>query len=94
MLVEIAINGSEKVFAVIYRHPHTTVRDVNAEFESSLEMLTDNKESYYICGDFNIDLLQTETNEIVKNYADTLYSLGCIPQIKYPTRIELLVQHS
>jgi len=50
-------------------------------------MLTENKESYCICDDFNIDLLQTETNKVVKNYVNTLYILGCVPQIKYPTRI-------
>jgi len=50
-------------------------------------MLIEHKVDYYICGDINIDLLQSETYANVKNYADTLFSLGCTPQINHLTRI-------
>ena len=43
--------------------------------------------TYYICGDTNINLLQNETNYDIKNYSDMLFSLGCLPLVKFPTRI-------
>jgi len=58
--VKIDINGTEKVFAVTYRHPHPQIKDFLMCFESSIAMLIEHKVDYYICGDINIDLLQSE----------------------------------
>ena len=37
--------------------------------------------------DFNIDLLQSDTKTMIKNYSAMLFSLGCLPLIKCLTRI-------
>ena len=44
---------------------------------------------FYLVGDFNIDLLQSHCNQIIKTYADNLlgYSVKCY--INKPTRISL-----
>ena len=49
--------------------------------------LSNSKSEFYILGDFNIDLLQTTNNCVIKNYADNLvgYSIKCT--INKPTRI-------
>ena len=41
----------------------------------------------YVCGDFNIDLLQSDKNNYISNFLDHLYSMGLHPLITRPTRI-------
>ena len=41
--------------------------------------MSDKKMEFYLMGDFNIDLLQSHCNQIIKIYADNLlgYSIKC-----------------
>ena len=61
--------------------------------EKAIEILNKRK-VMYLCEDFNIDLLQSDTKTMVKNYSDMLFSL---PLIKYSTRIPhssaILIDH-
>ena len=84
--VKIRLNNTEKVFSVLYRHPNSKLSDFQS-FEKAIEILNKQKLIYYLCGDFNIDLLQSDTKTMIKNYSDILFSLGCLPLTKYPTRI-------
>ena len=85
--VKINSNKTEKLFAVLYRHPGSNISEYHSSFETSLESLNQHKLQYYVCGDMNIDLLQCKLKASVKNYKEMLVSLGCLPLIKYPTRI-------
>ena len=40
-----------------------------------------------MCGDLNIDLLQSDKNNSTSNFIDNLYSIGLHPLITRPTRI-------
>ena len=42
---------------------------------------------YYIGGDFNADLLKSNSDINIKDFMNLTYSLGCIPLITQPTRI-------
>ena len=42
---------------------------------------------YYIGGDFNADLLKSNSDISIKDFMNLTYSLGCIPLITHPTRI-------
>ena len=42
---------------------------------------------YYIGGDFNADLLKSNSDTKIKGFMSLTYSLGCIPLITHPTRI-------
>ena len=75
------------IVGVLYRHPKQNLIQFLHTFETVMEKLNSSKETYYISGDFNIDLIQNEKNNSIKNYTDMIYSLGCIPLIHYPTRI-------
>ena len=70
------------IVGAVYRHPKQELCKFSERFEKILSILNDKKEIYYICGDFNINLLLRETNQLIKNY-----SYGCIPLITHPTRI-------
>ena len=41
----------------------------------------------YVCGDFNVDLLQYDKHRDTNNFIDQLYSLELHPLITRPTRI-------
>ena len=86
MWIKINMNHSTKVFSVLYRHPKSNLVQFSESLENSLTILKQ-KLTYYISGDTKIDLLQNETNNNIKNYSDMLFSLGCLPLIKFPTRI-------
>ena len=85
--VKIQLNNKEKVFSGLYRHPNSKLSDFQSFFEKTIKILNKQKLIYYLCEDFNIDLLQRDTKTMVKNYSDILFSLGCLPLIKYPARI-------
>ena len=40
-----------------------------------------------MCGDFNIDLLKHESHKTIKQFLDTMHSLGLYPLIDKPTKI-------
>ena len=87
MWIKINMNHSTKVFSVLYRHPKSNLVQFSESLENSLTILNKQKLTYYISGDTNINLLQNETNNNIKNYSDMLFSLGCLPLVKFPTRI-------
>ena len=41
----------------------------------------------FVCGDFNINILQHESEDSVRQFLDSMYSLGLYPLISKPTRI-------
>ena len=46
------------------------------------------KKGCYICGDFNINLLDINSNQHVKEYFELTCSKGFFPRITLPTRIQ------
>ena len=78
-------HGKKCVIGVIYRHPKQNLNRFHLSFEKVLELLSCKNVTYYIGGDFNINLLQNENK--VKGYIDMTYSLGAIPLITHPTRV-------
>ena len=78
-------NGKKALICCIYRAPKTDLEQLN-EFISNCCQNTRNK-TVYLCGDFNIDLLQYDTNNVTNNFIDHLYSFGLHPLTTRPTRI-------
>jgi len=56
------------VISVIYKYPAPQYDSFTKELENILRNLNDNKVTYYICGDFNINFLQHESSQQVKIY--------------------------
>ena len=84
---KIKIDKNEKIIGVIYRHPSYRISNFHELPEHTLENLNEQKASYFICGDINIDLLRSDNDPNIRSYSDILFSLGCLPSIKYPTRV-------
>ena len=78
-------HGKNCVIVVIYCHPKQNLNRFHLSFEKVLELLSCKNVTYYIGGDFSINLLRNENK--VKAYIDMTYSLGAIPLITHPTRV-------
>ena len=56
-------------------------------FNEVITKITDEKKICYLAGDFNIDLLKTETNADSKDFFDILTSNLFVPHITLPSRV-------
>ncbi len=69
----------------IYRAPNTDITLINKELQSNLESVK--KSKVYLCGDYNIDLLQYNSHQSSRDFVNELFSYGFYPLINSPTRI-------
>ena len=75
------------VVASIYRHPRYNLTDFISYLEKCLNILVKENKEIYLCGDFNINLLQIEANQNYQQFYDMLCSYGFLPKIIQPTRV-------
>ena len=64
---------------VIYRQPKQKLSEFCSSFESTIEKLNSRKLTYCIGGDFNADLLKSNSDSNIKDFMNLTYSLGYIP---------------
>ena len=77
-----------EIFGCIYRHPTMDVKTFNEKyFNEFIARITDEKKVCYLAGDFNIDLLKSETIPDTKDFFDSLTSNLFVPHITLPSRI-------
>ena len=76
-----------EIYGCIYRHPCMDADLFNEYLEKLLKKITSEKKIAFLMGDFNMDLLKTETDEKIGNYYDTWNSHLFVPHITLPTRI-------
>ena len=84
--VEICMEKSKNVIvSCIYRAPGTCIDTftdrVENMFTKSLQKIM------FICGDYNIDLLNPNKHKMTEHFINTLYSMGLYPKITRPSRI-------
>ena len=83
-------NKKKYITCNVYKPPNLLIDDLNLfnnEFTNSLSYLSQFHRDTYVCGDFNIDLLQIYTNERYYQYFENIISCGFVPRITLPTRI-------
>ena len=85
--VEITLEKDKKAtICCIYRAPNTNL-DMLSDFMYNTIFRNKRNKTIYVCGDFNVDLLQYDKHRDTNNFIDQLYSLGLHPLITRPTRI-------
>ena len=88
MWIQLDLGNNKKcIVGVIYRHPKQKLSEFCKSFESTIEKLNSRKLMHYIGGDFNADLLKSNSDINIKDFMNLSYSLGYIPLITHPTRI-------
>ena len=76
------------IIGCIYRHPTMDIKTFNEKyFNNLMTKINNEKKACYLLGDFNIDLLQTESNIHTKDFFDILTANLFVPHITLPTRI-------
>ena len=84
--IEILTHGQPNVLCgVTYRHPNGNIDNFMNYINSKVSKIHLEEKMSLIMGDFNIDLLKT--NSLSDNFLNTLGSLFFQPQILQPTRI-------
>ena len=86
--IEISRNGKRNIIVgCIYKHPGMPITHFTDFYMTPLlNKINTEKKIGFLLGDFNIDLLEFNNNEVGK-YIDSLTSLNFFPTISLPTRI-------
>ena len=80
-------NQSNLLCGIIYRHPSSNSENFLNYFNSTIEKIHQENKLCLIMGDFNFDLLKTDSHADSENFLNTLGSFFFQPQILQPTRI-------
>ena len=71
----------------IYRHPNTDSVQFIEYIESTLSKIDCNKYEVFRMGDFNIDLLQYDSNTISNHFINSMTTHSFLPYILQPSRV-------
>ena len=86
--VEIKNKHSKNIICgCIYRHPHNNFKECFQYLEMCLSKLNKENKEIFLAGDFNFDLLKTQTDTNTQCFYDLMCSYGTLPQIIQPTRV-------
>ena len=75
------------IVGVIYRHPRQSYSAFQDKLCNIIHELNRSNSSFFLVGDYNIDLSKINSDVKVKNYLGDLYSAGCYSLINVTTRI-------
>ena len=75
------------VIGCIYRHPRKNLESFFDYMDSLLAKLAKENKEVYICGDFNINLINMDSNNGATNFYNLFASSGFLPLILHPSRV-------
>ena len=80
-------NGENIIVVVIYRPPNNKIETFENAMNQILSKLDKENKICYLMGDFNIDLLKSESCDFANNFTEQLFTSSFYPLITKPTRI-------
>ena len=82
-------NDSNKnvVCGCVYRHPRQNPEEFFQYLDLTLSKISKENKEIYICGDFNMNLLNSDSNTHCSNFYNLLNSSGFLPLILHPSRV-------
>ena len=80
-------NKKNIVLGCIYRHPSMELQDFNVNYLEPLMDKLNQDKHIFLHGDFNVDLIKTESDKETAVFFDNLSSNLFVPHITLPTRI-------
>jgi hypothetical protein len=76
------------IIGCVYRPPNSDVHDFNHELENLLQVVNKNKDHLcLLAGDFNLDLLNSNSHQPTQDFLNILSSCAMFPSIYNPTRV-------
>ena len=75
------------IFGVIYRPPNTNPVEFLDIFSEIMHDIKRENKLCYLLGDYNFDLLKSESHLPTSNFLDLMYSCSFLPLIHKPTRL-------
>ena len=75
------------VIGVIYRVPNTDIASFIKSISYVLDIVKKEKKVCYLLGDYNLDLLKSDSHAMTGEYLDLLSSHSFLPMINRPTRV-------
>ena len=83
----ISENGPNTLIGVYYRHPSKNNNQFMKKMIEALKKIRREKKKTIICGDFNFNLLNYDSDSSVNTFLNTLLEFSFQPCITEPTRI-------
>ena len=81
-------NQTNVIVGCIYKHPHMDIDNFSKNYISPfLQQISKENKQLVLLGDFNINFLNFNDVDSVKNFVDTLESSFLLPSILLPTRV-------
>ena len=80
-------NQPNTIIASIYKHPSFSAVSFNLLLSSVLDKINKEGKNLVLLGDFNLNLLEFESDSSVSEFVDTLTSHLILPAISLPTRV-------
>ena len=90
LFIEIPRNiYSEKpiIIGVVYRPPNTDIQKFNEILDNILVKIKCENKYLYLLGDFNINLMNSDSHTPTSEFLDLMYSNSLLPLITKPTRV-------
>ena len=88
LFVEIIMpKGKNIIIGVIYRPPNGNLQSFVHSFNEVIDKVGSENKLCYLMGDFNINLLNYQSNNLTGEFIDIMYSNLLCPLINGPTRI-------
>ena len=75
------------IIGIIYRPPGTNLETYLLLLNDMLAKMTSDNKNIYIMGDFNINILNSDSHVLTSQFVETMYSKSLFPLINKPTRI-------
>ena len=85
--IEIILDKQKNIVCGILYRQHNSPESFQSYFDEAVEKYIFYDKPVYIVGDFNIDLLKSQSSNISQNFLLTAQSLHLIPTIDKPTRV-------
>ena len=88
IFIEISFDEKKKNYcwSVIYRHPHMPINDFCDNFVTAcLNKIALLDNTCILMGDFNINLLKSNPNNVAPNFLEVMTSCFFVPYIQEPT---------
>jgi exonuclease III len=75
------------IIGCFYRPPNAPITEFNTAMKQTLDIISNERKHIFICGDFNIDLLNTDHHLPAAEFLETMFSSSLFPAISRPTRV-------